>query len=335
MYNLYQAINPLTDEARIEARARAAAIVAKSLGEMPSREQFSNTHVGKYPAWVNRLIMALCVFVLVAAFVPSAIRLYAIGSQTFAQAIGDAASATAAGVAVVIMAETAQILFSLAAAVLASSTPTSRRLLYASMAAATVLALVGNAQVSLPGHWTNPFAYLEALLPPLLVLSTAYVLKEQMLNAIEQRHSNERAFQTAYNGWQTAQSSPEQDPRYMSALANALRDALKLHNAKGSGATARKELMQDLTTDHWRALVYRELIADEWYGDSGSALPEPPPLPNRNNSEPEGEPLIEPPPPFGNYRPTLDAHVLTPMSVLAGESVSNGNGNGKHQMSRK
>lgn len=323
--NLYQMINPLTDEARIEARARAAAIVAKSLGAMPSREQFQNMTVGKYPAWVNRLIMALCVFVLVAAFVPSAIRLYAIGSETFAQAIDDDTSAMAAGLAVVIMAETAQILFSLAAAVLATSTPMSRRLLYVSMAAATLLALVGNAQVSLPGHWTNPFAYLEALLPPLLVLSTAYVLKEQMLHAIEQRHSNERAYQAAYNQWQHANASPEQHPRYMSALANALRDALKDHNARGSGATVRKETMADFTTEHWKALVYREMKADEWYGESGSTLPEPPPLPSRNNSQTdEGEPP-QPPPPFGSYRPTQADPVFMPMIESAnGHGGKNG-----------
>jgi hypothetical protein len=318
--NLYQMINPLSDEARIQARARAAAIVAKSLGDAPTREQFQHITASRYPAWVNQLIMALCVFVLLAAFVPSAIRLYAIGSQTFAQAIADDPSAMAAGIAVVIMAETAQILFSLAAAVLATSTVTSRRLLYTSMAAATLLALVGNAQVSLPGHWTNPFAYLEALLPPLLVLSTAYVLKEQMLNAIEQRHSNERAYQTAYNTWLQSSASPEQNPRYMSALANALRDALKEHNARGTGATARKEVMTDLTTDHWRALVYRELRADEWYGDSVATLPEPPPLPTRNNSEPEGEPP-QPPRPFGSTALTQADPVHMPM-------IKNANGHG-------
>jgi hypothetical protein len=328
--NLYQTINPLTDEQRIAARSRAAAIVAKELGSAPSREQFQHITASRYPGWVNQLIMALCVFVLIAAFVPSAIRLYAIGSQTFAQAIEDDASATAAGIAVVIMAETAQILFSLAASVLATSTVTSRRLLYASMAAATVLALVGNAQVSLPGHWTNPFAYLEALLPPLLVLSTAYVLKEQMLNAIEQRHANERAYQQAYNSWQQASAAPEQHPRYMSALANSLRDALKDHNARGSGATARKEIMVDLTTDHWRALVHRELKADEWFGGIEAALPEPPQLP-RNNSALEGEPPQEPPRPFGYT--AAESGKADPVSMLM-NAPANGHGgistNGTH-----
>lgn len=265
LQSVLQQINPLPDETRLDAQARARAIVLKAAGEPPHRDQYQHLTASKYPIWVNRLIIALCVFVLVAAFIPSAIRLYAIGSQTFAQAISDSASATAAGIAIVIMAETAQILFSLAAAILNNSSKTSRRLLYASMAAATILALVGNAQVSLPGHWTNPFAYLEALLPPLLVLSTAYVLKEQMLQAIEQRHSNERAFQEALNNWKTASSQPEKHPRYMPALANALRDAIRDANSKGTGSKARQELMSQLETIHWKALVQRELIAENWY----------------------------------------------------------------------
>jgi hypothetical protein len=263
--DIYRQLHPLTDEARIEAKQRAARVVQLDLGNAPDRAHFQHITASKYPAWVNRLILALCVFVLIAAFIPSAIRLFFIGSATFAQAIDDTTSATAAGIAIVIMAETAQVLFSLAAAVLNTTSHTARRLLFASMGAATVLALVGNAQVSLPGHWQNPFAYLEALLPPLLVLSTAYVLKEQMLSSIEQRHANERAYQEALDGWQASSARPEAHPRYTSALANALRDALKELNGRGAGATARRELMQTLTVEDWRALVRREMQAEEWY----------------------------------------------------------------------
>lgn len=269
--DIYRQLHPLTDEARIEAKQRAARVVQLDLGDAPNRAQFQHITASKYPAWVNRLILALCVFVLIAAFIPSAIRLFFIGSATFAQAIDDTTSATAAGIAIVIMAETAQVLFSLAAAVLNTTSHTARRLLFASMGAATILALVGNAQVSLPGHWQNPFAYLEALLPPLLVLSTAYVLKEQMLSAIEQRHANERAYQEALNGWQASSARPEAHPRYQSALANALRDALKELNGRGTGATARRELMQTLTVEDWRALIRREMQAEEWYATPDAA----------------------------------------------------------------
>lgn len=272
-FDLYRTITPLTDERRIEARARARSIVTKDAGEQPQRAAFDNHTESKYPQWVNRLIVGLCIVVLAAAFAPSAIRLYAIGSTTFAQAIPHAGSAMAAGIAIVLMSETAQILFSLAAAVMDTS-KTAKRLLYLSMFGATVLALVGNGQVSLPGHEMNPFAYLEAFLPPLLTLSTAYILKEQMLTAIAHRHANNVAYAEAVNAWKLANANPEKHPRYMSALANALRDALKEDNAKGTGAQARREYMAALDTESWKRLVKRELVADEWYSEPIEPAPD-------------------------------------------------------------
>jgi hypothetical protein len=150
------------------------------------------------------------------------------------------------------------VVFSLALATLGTTTP-SRRLLYTSMAIATAIALVGNVQVALPGHTSSPFAWLEAIAPPLLVLSTAYVLKEQMLEAIEMRHANERAFQQAMSAWQQATLQPEAHPHWMQFYANALRDALHKANSR------RRDLLDTLTSTDWRTLVHRELQADHWY----------------------------------------------------------------------
>jgi hypothetical protein len=127
------------------------------------------------------------------------------------------------------------------------------------MGIATAIALVGNVQVALPGHTTSPFAWLEAIAPPLLVLSTAYVLKEQLLEAIELRHVNERAYQEAVNEWQRATINPEAHSQWMQFYANALRDALRKTNNR------RREALEGLSTADWRALIYRELQADNWY----------------------------------------------------------------------
>ncbi len=127
------------------------------------------------------------------------------------------------------------------------------------MGIATAIALVGNVQVALPGHMHSPFAWLEAIAPPLLVLSTAYVLKEQMLEAIELRHANERAYQEAVNEWHRAAVNPQAHSRWMQFYANALRDAIRRQNNR------RKDAVEALTTADWRALVYRELQADDWY----------------------------------------------------------------------
>jgi hypothetical protein len=202
---------------------------------------------------------------LLAAFTPSAIRLYVIGSQTFGGTINNTVAMRLVGLATVLSAETGQIVFSLALATL-GTTRSSRRLLYLSALIATLIALVGNIQVALPSHVQSPFAWFEAITPPLLVLSTAYVLKEQMLESISQRHANEFAFQEALHIWQLATNAPENHSRWSQFYANALRDALRKANAR------RKEALEVITVADWRTLVYREQQADAWYEDPGQVV---------------------------------------------------------------
>ncbi len=98
------------------------------------------------------------------------------------------------------------------------------------MTLATTVALTGNIQTSLPGHTNSPFAWLEAVTPPLLVLSTAYVLKEQILSAIETRHANEISYQVVLADWQRAAAEPEAHPQWAQLYTNALRDGLRKAN---------------------------------------------------------------------------------------------------------
>jgi hypothetical protein len=127
------------------------------------------------------------------------------------------------------------------------------------MLIATTVSLVGNVQISLPGHAHSPFAWLEAIAPPVLVLSTAYVLKEQVLDAIERRHADERAFQAALTDWQAATANPEEHPQWTQFYANALRDALRKVNNR------RKETLNQMSQADWRSTVTREMKADLWY----------------------------------------------------------------------
>ncbi len=150
-------IRPLTQEQRQAVRRAARLTVVRSVGPRPAREQFAHHTISKYPPTVTRLISILCIVLLLAAFTPSAIRLYIIGSQTFGQAISHSVAMTAVGLATVLSAEVGQVVFSLALATLGSSR-SSRRLLYTSMAISTVLALTGNIQTALPGHTKSPFA---------------------------------------------------------------------------------------------------------------------------------------------------------------------------------
>jgi hypothetical protein len=251
-------IKPLVQEERQSARAAAQQAVIRQVGEHPVRAHFDRYTASRYPPAVTRLITLLCIVLLLAAFTPSAIRLYVIGSETFGVAVPDAMAQVAVGIATVLTAEIGQVVFSLALATLGTS-PGTRRLLFVSMGIATAIALVGNVQVALPGHVDSPFAWLEAIAPPLLVLSTAYVLKEQLLESIEVRHANERAYQEAVSAWQLATIDPESHPGWLQYYANALRDALRRSNAR------RREALEALTIADWRALVERELQADDWY----------------------------------------------------------------------
>jgi hypothetical protein len=262
-------LRPLTQEQRQRARRNAREAVILAIGPRPTREHFNHSTISKYPPSVTRLIFLLCLVLLLAAFTPSAIRLYVIGSQTFGQAVSNNVAMTAVGFATVLSAEIGQIVFSLALATLGTS-QSARRLLITSMALATIISLVGNVQLALPGHENSPFAWLEALAPPIIVLATAYVIKEQILEAVEVRHGNEQAFQTALAEWQLVTATPEDHPSWMQFHANALQDALRKANAR------RKETLSQMTIEDWCLAVGHELRADMWYQnvepDSGSPL---------------------------------------------------------------
>ena len=114
-------LRPLTQEQRQGARKKARDAVIRAIGPKPAREHFNQSTISKYPPSVTRLIFLLCLVLLLAAFTPSAIRLYVIGSQTFGQAVSNDAAMTAVGFATVLSAEIGQIVFSLALATLGTS----------------------------------------------------------------------------------------------------------------------------------------------------------------------------------------------------------------------
>jgi hypothetical protein len=100
---------------------------------------------------------------------------------------------------------------------------------------------------------------LEAVALPLVVLATSFVLKEQLLGAIETRHANEQAFQTALADWPSATAAPEEHPMCPQFYADALRVELR------KATYRRQEALTVLTTADWRMLVYRELQTEQWY----------------------------------------------------------------------
>src|SRR5262245_37837569 len=138
-------IKPLTQEERQLAHAAAEEAVMRDIGERPQRDHFNHHAAHRYPPMVTKLITGLCIALLLAAFTPSAIRLYVIGSSTFGAAVPYELAMVAVGIATVLTAEIGQIVFSLALATL-GTTRSARRLLYTSMGIATAIALIGRSE---------------------------------------------------------------------------------------------------------------------------------------------------------------------------------------------
>jgi len=259
----------LTEAERLDARDIARQNVIRRAGHKPERRQFDHHAASQYPRYVVSLVTMIMLALLVAAFVPSAMRLYRIASDTFGHAINSERAKQAAGLAFILLAESGQIGFTLAAGVLAIERVSERRLLYSAAIISTLIAVVGNVELALGASWWHvidqPFATLEAIAPPVLVIIAATVLKHLMLESVRQRHANERAYQQALADWQAATADPEASPHWRAAYANALKQKLIEVNSRGRGKSDRLAIMQHMTNADWRALVMRELRADQWF----------------------------------------------------------------------
>ncbi len=267
---LLQSIRPLTQDERLQAMQNARDAVRASYGNAPQRAAFEARLESM--TWVDMLIWALCIVVLAAAFVLSAMRLYHIGRETFMHSIAHEQSAMFAGAFIVILAEATQLISALALAKVHDRK--FRIALYLVGAGATCIAIVGNVQVVQPwamdgafGAWVtalhNPFAWLEAFLPPLFVLAMAHVLKHELLDAVALQVAQKSAYEKALAEWQRlVGADAETHAEWTRFYANALRDAVRAANAR---TKAGKETLPLLTNADWRALVYREMHADRWY----------------------------------------------------------------------
>ena len=290
----------LTEADRLAARDVARQNVIRRVGQKPERAQFEHHTASKYPASVSTAITGFMILLLIAAFAPSAFRIYRVANDTFGKAIADSGQQTVAGVAFVLLAELAVLGFVIAAGTLDVGRKT-RGLLYVAALVSTMIACIGNVQVSIPhtpGAWNwftewiqafshEPFAWFEAIAPPVFTLIAGLVLKEVALDSIQRRHANEHAYQSALTEWKAATADPEALPTFRAAYANALRDQLQRVNAKGRGQKERIEVMQSLSSDHWRSLVQRELQADSWFAEPAhGTLPPAMPLSSQERALP-------------------------------------------------
>jgi hypothetical protein len=204
---------------------------------------------------------------LIVAFLPSAIRLHKVGYDIFIESIKHIPSVYVAALCIVLMAETGQVVFSLAAAVNADRW--QRRTLYAGAFICTLIAITGNAAAvkysstaNVLESFNGAFKFLETFAPPILTLVAAQVLKSQILHAIAARFEAKNAYTIALADWHHRIENANAHHDWMSVYANALRDEILKANRRSYA------LMRTVSPDEWRVLILREINAERWYIDA-------------------------------------------------------------------
>lgn len=268
----FEKVNALLQEQRDAAYDHARRRIAGDEPERkdePTPDAFQRNAFAKYPPEFIRNTRRIGYTVMIAAFVPSAIRLFV---ATFeATHYASFWIAIAIGGMSVLLAEVGQVAFTLWAAT--TEGVGLRRALRLAAWGCTAFALVGNGHIVQP--WASGFliAWLEAFLPPLLVLVAANVLKAQSLHEIENRyaahqeylnawHAWDAAFATAFAAWRERYDAAPMQSAWDAELANALREALRQANRQS------KAVLRQLTNAEWRALILRERKAEEWWQDA-------------------------------------------------------------------
>lgn len=247
----------LTDSERIAARQAALQNVVRATGEEPDRAAYLRYSASEYPRWLTGLVIAGMLIVFLAAFGLSIFRLFTAGRDYFLLGIPDPTQAAIAGVAIFLMAEFMVIVSTLVMRVYFEGR--ARLLMVLPIGIGVAIALVGNGVIGQP-H--DLFGLLETFAPPLAVLFMAIILERLMLATLRQRRAAELAYQEAVNAWKAATASPEQSPLFGQYYANALKDQLIKANGRRAAV---KELLPEMTVEHWRYLVSRELAAANWF----------------------------------------------------------------------
>lgn len=263
MDDILQVISELGADRRGAALQNAKRRIRVLLGDAPRRADFQKQTVNEYPAWMQTLVILLFALLLLFAFIPSGMRLYAIGSAT--SSVQDANSKNWVGASSVVIAEIGTLVFILTLAVIGKSvSKTVRRLLLLSAIASTAFAIVGNVANANPGASGTVFAWMEALLPSLLTLSSSYALKELMLNIVAGHHFANAEYKRARMEYEYQLANAEHHPAWQAAYANALLEQMQ----KATRSQTVKARLKAATPDEKLLLFQRELRADSWFANA-------------------------------------------------------------------
>ncbi len=255
----------LTEVQRLAAYERARKWAA---GPRPKLSSNLDSAPSKYPRQVIGLVLVLCFILLIAAFIPSAIRLHKSGSQEFCQALDSTSElCNIVGISTVLTAEIGSLVFILALSVVESVAAIKlgrikfdlvRSLLWASALSCVLMAVVGNAHIGRPWQTGILFDWLVTFIPPVLVLSVGYVLKDLLLQTIATRHKRLYEYERRLDIHLKLLEEPEQATKWLKNYSTALKEALQRANKRTI------EKLQLLSRDEWEALIVFEMQEANW-----------------------------------------------------------------------
>jgi len=258
-------IKRLTEVQRVAAYERARKL---SAGVRPKVSSCVDVTPSKYPRQIVGLVLLLCFVLLIAAFIPSAIRLYYSGSQEFCQALNNNSQlCNLVGIATVLLAETGSLVFILALSVVESVAPARlgrfrfdlvRILLWTSALSCVFIAIVGNAHIGRPWQTGILFDWLVTFIPPILVLSVGYVLKDLLLQSIATRHKRLYEYERRLGQHLNLLEEPEHSPKWLKNYSATLKEAIQKANKR------RIEELQLLNRDDWETLIVYEMLEANW-----------------------------------------------------------------------
>lgn len=261
-------LTPLTEAERLDARDKAREMVIRAYGDKPTPAQFEERQFSDYPRWFGRLAVVMMLTVFFAAGLVSFFRVFSAGRDHFIESIDVGYQAVLVGLATFILAEFLVITATLLGTIYVKGA-WQRVLNTTAIVAGLLVAFVGNWHVTQPN---DLWSLLETFTPPFAVLVTAVLGERMLLITLKRRQQSKVAYEQALADWKANTADPEQSDRWRMSYANALREMIRGANSHGAGKTKRVELMQGLDRAGWKALVWREIKADDWFDEAESDM---------------------------------------------------------------
>jgi hypothetical protein len=262
----------LREEQRLAAKQQAKENLLTQLGGEPRFEDYERRVPSRYSPGVEQFMNRGMWALLVAAFTLSAIHIYFAASDAYGLGIKSPYLSAVGGLMFVVVAEIAAILFSTAPAVYDQvMTKSTKRMSYSASIVAAIIAVVFNIAVAIDYHsspfdwvikWVEsiglyPVLFFVATTPPIFVLVAGQVQKTRILAQNERRYSAQIDYNAAMAEWEQIVKTIEGHNNWLQTYATALWDVWR-HGK-------RRDLIAVITIEEQRAIVQREMEANNWY----------------------------------------------------------------------